>query len=653
MKLKGVNPLEQHIEKIVLGIVLVLFLVVLSMQFVTRPNDIDVGSRKVSPDQVYTVLEGQAKQLDSQLTDLSPGLPELASVDLVARYNSAFEDASGGAIRLSAAFGQGVDVTAFGPTIIHVPGPSDGPIAALEVPTTSRPIAASQWATLDPYAVLAVPEFEAFVPSAQPFDFASVTVEATFNGKELESVLLGKSGGGSAIPRRFWAASGLAILGFEAQRQRLLEDGSWGDSESIETPPHTPMPTHAMGEEAGLLELTALVATANKVVDDVARPMFPPTIAGPMWTPPSERISHEDDSDTLKTNRLKKQLDRAKAELEKMVNGPVGNQPNVRPGSGKQSTRSNPRSNPRTTKVNPKLKERLEKKIKDLEEQLEDLGVDLDDPTTSTQRTRSSGSDIKSVLEEESVDLWLHDLGVEPGVTYRYRTRVIVNNPLFRKSSELDPDDADQQALTKDPFATGDWSAWSEQVVVGAQEYFFVTSAEPGGGMAGGGIKATIELYKMFYGHYRRSTLSVSPGDALATTVRMSGDLLYFDSSVIDVQEAAKAVEALAGDDSEDLPDGISELSSRMTIHLGAYLLDVYEGQGSMESDLGQQLTPMLVVLRDRDGKVIVRSDLGDEASSAYALATESASEASMTELRIPGMPAISPAAELFESKEP
>lgn len=651
MKLKGVNPLEQHIEKIVLGIVLVLFLVVLSMQFVTRPNDIDVGNRKVSPDQVYTVLEGQAKQLDSQLTDLSPGLPELASVDLVAQYNSAFEDSSGGAIRLSAALGQGVDVTAFGPTIIHVPGPSDGPIAALAVPMTSRPIAASQWATLDPYAVLAVPEFGAFVPAAQPFDFASVTVEATFNGKELESVLLGKSGG-TAIPRRFWSASGLAILGFEAQRQRLMGDGSWGVSESIETPPHTPTPTNAMGEEAGLLELTALVATANKVADDVARPMFPPTIAGPIWTPPSERVSSADDSDTLKVDRLKKQLDRAKAELEKMVGGPGGNQPNVRPGSGKQSTRSNPRSNPRTTKTNPKLKERLEKKIKDLEEQLKDLGVDLDD-APSTSRARSSGSDIKSVLEEESVDLWLHDLGVEPGVTYRYRTRVVVNNPLFRKSSELDPDDADQQALTKDPFASGDWSDWSEQVVVGAQEYFFVTSAEASGGIAGSGAKATIELYKMFYGHYRRSTLSVSPGDALATTVRMSGDLLHFDSGVIDVQDAAKAVEALAGDDSGDLPDGISELSSRMTIHLGAYLLDVYTGQGSMQSSLGQQLTPMQVVLRDMDGDVIVRSDLGDEASSAYALASESASEASKTELRVPGMPAISPAAELFEPKEP
>ena len=85
MKLKGVNPIEQHIEKIVLAIVLVILLAVLSMQFVLRPNDVDVGNRTVSPDQVYTVLESQANQLKSQISDLNPQLPELKSVDLVER----------------------------------------------------------------------------------------------------------------------------------------------------------------------------------------------------------------------------------------------------------------------------------------------------------------------------------------------------------------------------------------------------------------------------------------------------------------------------------------------------------------------------------------------------------------------------------------
>ncbi len=645
MKLKGVNPLEQHIEKIVLGIVMLLLLAVLSMQFVTRPNDIDVGNRKVAPDQVYAVLEGQANQLQSQLTDQDPAMPEIKSVDLVKRYNQAFENASGGTIRLSSALGQGVDITnASGGGTWTPPEVDTGPVQALQVPMTSKPVAASLWATLDPFVPAVVPEYEQFIPAAQPFDFPSVTVEAVFNGKDLEAALLGKGEGQAAIPRRFWSVTGLAILGFEAQRQELMPDGSWGASESVVTPPHTPTPTKALTEEAGLLDLTALVTAAAGVVDEVARPMFPPTIAGELWTPPSERVDSGDHSDSAMIARLTRQLDRAKAELDQLNNAPGGNAPAPK-GRGRDPLPLIPNTSTRD-------KNRLEKRIKDLEEQLKELGVDIDDSQKS-RRARTSKADIGSVLEEEAVDLWTHDLGVKPGATYRYRTRVVVNNPLFRKSSELDPDDPAQQALTLDPFARGDWSDWSEPVVVGAQEYFFVTGAETDRGFGAEGSRATVELYKMFYGHYRRSTFSANPGDELATSVRISGDLLHFDQAVIDAQEAAKAVAALAQEDSSELPDGITELSNRMRINLGVFVLDIYAGQNAEETSLGQRVVPMRIVLRDASGEVIVRSDLSDESSPAYALASQSAASASRNPLRAPGESPIPPAAALFEQAEP
>ena len=655
MKLKGVHPFEQHIEKIVLGFVMILFLAVLSIQFVTRPNDIDVGGRMVSPDQVYSVLENKANQLESQITDLDPALPEIAQVDLVQRYNDAFANASGAQLALSAPLGQGVDIASAIGSVVIRSSSSDGPVAALNVPKTTQPYAASQWATLDPYAVLQVPEYETFVPSTQPYDFASVTIEASFSGKALEASLMGQGDSANAIPRRFWSATGLSILGFEAQRQKMLADGSWSDFEAIQTPPHTPMPTQAMGEEDGLLELSTLVNTARSVEDDVARPMFPPTIAGPVWTPPSERVQIEDDSDEAKIRRLKKQLDRAIADLDKMKNGPSpAARPGSRPGSGKSGGRGtrpgSPTSNP-APKPNTRVLKQLERKIEQLEKQLDDLGYEEED---SPKRSSRGNVNRPALLEQESVDLWLHDLGVEPGATYRYRTRVVVNNPLFRKSSELDPDDASQQALTLDPFARGEWSDWSQDVVVGAEEYYFVTSADAGTmGIGGGQAKATIELYKMFYGHYRRSTLSVSPGDQLATTVRMSGDLIHFDSSVIGVEDAAKAIEKLNEDDSTELPDGMSELSNRMSIQIGDYLLDVYAGQAAQETNFGQRVIPMQIVLRDAQGGIVVRSDLEDEASQAYAQATESASTASSTGIRAPGNPAISPAAALFEPDAP
>lgn len=660
MKLKGVNPIEQHIEKIVLGVVLLLLLGVISMQFVLRPNNVDVGNnRKVSPDQIYTSLESQANQLRSQISDLDPTLPEVKSVDLIERYNQAFASAAGGRTSLSAPLGQGVDIArATGTSIGDIKITSDGPVAALRVPVTSTPIAASQWATLDPYAVVQVPEYSRYVPAQQPFDFPSVTVEASFSGKDLAAALNGENGG-SAIPRRFWSTTGVAILGFEAERQKMMPDGSWGASEPIETPPHTPLPTGAIGPEAGLIDLTELVGNAGRAVEEVARPMFPPTIAGSSWTPPSERMDSGDDSEATQIKRLQRQLDRARAELERLTNAPTRTSnpdPRGNPGGGKTGggIRRDDRRPSTTTQPNRSRDraQEVRERIRTLEEQLKDLGVDQRD-TRQASRSRLSGGDVRSVLEEESVDLWAHDLGVEPGATYRYRTRVVVNNPLFRKGAELDADDADQQALTSDPFARGAWSDWSSPVVAGAREYYFVTNAETTAPLSSAGPKATIELYQMYYGHYRKSTLSVSPGDELATTVRLSGDLLSFDTGVIEAGDAADAVAGLEGEEQSELPEGVSELANRVSIDLGVFVLDVYPALTTAQTGLGQTVTPMRVVLRDDRGEVVVRSDLGDESSLAYALASESASSASDTPLRAPGEPAISPAAELFPPYAP
>ncbi|CAN0559794.1 unnamed protein product, partial [Laminaria digitata] len=203
-------------------------------------------------------------------------------------------------------------------------------------------------------------------------------------------------------------------------------------------------------------------------------------------------------------------------------------------------------------------------------------------------------------------------------------------------------------------FAYGDWSGWSEPVVAGAEAYYFVTSSDLGSMASNADARTTIELYQMYYGHYRKSTLSVSPGDMLATNVRISGNLLAFDTSTITAQDAAQAVEDLAAEQSSELPDGISELPGRLSIDLGVYVLDLYQGQEQVQSGLGDDRSSVTrVVLRDRDGNIIVQTEQEDEASLAYTLASESASSASSTPLRAPGEPAISPSAELFAPAQP
>jgi hypothetical protein len=653
MKLKGVNPIEQHIEKIVLGVVFLILLGVIALQFVTTPNNIEDGGRSIAPAQVYTALEQQANQLQSQISDLNPGLPDVQPVDLVQRYDNAFDRATADRLTLSNPLGQGVDIAAATGADTTVVGQrTDGPLVALAVPTTSAPVAASQWATLDPYALLEVPEYADYIPAQQPYDFASITIESTFSGTELQSVLNGDNGG-TPIPSIYWSSTGIAVLGFEVERQRLMPGGEWGASQPIQTPPHTPMPLNAVSAESGLQDLVTVVGNASREAGEVQRPMFPPTIAGPRWTPPSERVAMANSSESDQIRRVQRQLDRAREELERLSN--TRNDPGQRDPGGKTS---NPRTrNPQPGQTRDRNQERIDRvreQIEDLEEQLRELGVDMDDAPAA--RIRTSRNDLRSVLEEESVDLWAHDMGVEPGATYRYRTRVVVNNPLFRKQADIDPDDPAQQALARDPFARGDWSSWSDPVVAGSREYFFVTSASEGDAGSTAPDKTTIELYQVYYGHYRKSTLNVSPGDLLAADLRVSGDLLSFDTDTVSVENAAEAVAARSSDEPDtELPEGISELPSRLSIEIGAFVLDIYPGQERTASGLGREATPIMqVVLRTADGQVIVRSEQGDEGSLAYAQASESASSASSTPLRAPGeQPAKSPAAELFEPIDP
>ena len=190
MKLKGVNPIAQHIEKIVLGITGLIFLAVVSMQFVTEPNKVDTGSREVAPDQIYNELASKANALQSQISDRSPTLPSVQSVDLLARDQAAFETSTDSNVQIASALGEGVNIA----SLLDVPDidPTKRPeieIEALSVPATSTPLVASNWGTLDPYAILEVPEYANFVPAAQPFDFPTVSIEADFSGTTLRDLL--------------------------------------------------------------------------------------------------------------------------------------------------------------------------------------------------------------------------------------------------------------------------------------------------------------------------------------------------------------------------------------------------------------------------------------------------------------------------------
>ena len=56
MKTKGMKPLEQHVEKLVLGVSLLALVGVAGWQLVHSPNEVKLGSQTVDPGEIAKVI---------------------------------------------------------------------------------------------------------------------------------------------------------------------------------------------------------------------------------------------------------------------------------------------------------------------------------------------------------------------------------------------------------------------------------------------------------------------------------------------------------------------------------------------------------------------------------------------------------------------
>jgi hypothetical protein len=123
-------------------------------------------------------------------------------------------------------------------------------------------------------------------------------------------------------------------------------------------------------------------------------------------------------------------------------------------------------------------------------------------------------------LDPPTLDLWVNDMYVEPGQTYRYRIRLSVVNPLFNKE-EL-PEE--QREDHEDRFLLySDWSDWSREISVEPMRHFFMTSASqtPAPG------RANVQVWRFFSGSWESSEFRVQPGDPIGMTEGLSvSDLL-------------------------------------------------------------------------------------------------------------------------------
>lgn len=531
MKLKGVGFFEAHIEKLLLGLMVAVAAGVVVLQFAGTPNAVNVRNQELPPERAYDPVERRAAEVDAQMSSTTVELPDVQGrTSLLAQIDDRVTGAVAPRPRI-VAMGAPAEID----EELFKGQAEDVEYAVVTPPAPSQPEVASYAGTLDPALVSGNEDLAAIVGPAQPYDLASVSVEVTYDGTKLEEMFR-STGQGEARPIPINWRRNIEALGMQLERQEQMADGSWGDTTIIDGLPGEQTLYMLLQEDAAAdaLSRDQLASDARLAFEEAPsyrRPLPLRTIAGAEWTPPTiykqelaaqggadkqaqaQRLLRQRGSELRRLEPLKDQLEEAEKDQGD------GRDPR---NPGRQDPADQPEDR-RTQQLRRQI-EQIEARIAALDEQIRALGYD---PETGQPLTVAGFADEtvdERLLEDDDARLWAHDVTAQPGKTYRYRTRVVVNNPMFGREPVLVEA---QRPLAASPVLFSEPSPWSEPVVVAPRTAFFLANANDGRGGALGPSEptASVEVFTFYYGFYRRSTLTLRPGEMVASEADMPDDL--------------------------------------------------------------------------------------------------------------------------------
>lgn len=621
MKRKGINPLEQHVEKLVVGVFLAGAAGVFALQIV-KPATVSVDKDRVSPQRAYERVSARADEVGARLrTDRLPdGLPE-APADVAADLEKRLRAPALPTQSLVGAVGRPNSGLAGG----EGPGGAEGlpTYALLEPPATGKPVAGEYRATLDPLVVAAVPELASLLPASQPYDVRVVSVSARFPTDVLVQRLSeDPDGAGPAqAPPRFWWLNSMGVLDVRLEREEQREDGSWGAPTLVPALP-AQYSLRAELDVAGR-DLGQSLRDARTRMADLAQPRFYATIAGPNWAPPSvsEPVTPEAApsadvaADIARKKRNLEQLEaRIKTQQEsldkpttitrpggsstpssgpgRIGGGGTGGMARIQPSKSDSPSQTGGGSGAPAQASTPedRRKEALQASIARLEKERDALAAEiasLEGQAAGPGAGAAPPADfaVRALESGEPFAIWAHDLTAQAGKTYRYRTSVVITNPLYGNARSMAEA---SRPLASKPAVASPASEWSEPIRVLPDAVVFFTSAR-GTGLGGEReATATAEVYRFHYGYWRGRTTTLRPGDALFAEVDVP-ELPLFEVGT--GSDGAKVVGTTAG-------------PTRLTAGIpGGFVVDVLstpsEGPGGREQ-------VWQVVYRDASGRLVV-----------------------------------------------
>ncbi len=538
MKIKHVSFIEQHIEKFILVVGLLLGLLVYWLYASGEPYTVDVGSRKdVTPDEVEQVVEQASKSLDAEIRSSENPLPAL----VVPEYTMLFRR------RLDQSLNTGPDGKAIvrldvpmadvglGKDIIEPPSADDGmrPYFAAKPPAPTLKNVSSEHAVLGEIEQTDVREaYVTLVGEHEPMDFRYIAVEGEFDFAAWQQRLRASDmpAGYQAIPEEWWRDL-MLLTTVVLERQAMEDNGQWGEVEQIAAIPNA-LSFRGMNRPLTAKEAQEIIRQIREEQPRIAEPQLP--LAGLQEDETAGANLSPEDQEQLQ--RLNEQINRQQAELTRL-NG--GGRAGVARGTG--GALEDPMAFDRpATSPSAKRAEAQLARLKQRRDELLGLSVDPRDgipgnPGVATGRfgtmpdaRRGRGGfaldDRVDSQNEESEDrpstmsLKAYDLTADSSVTYRYRLRVEVVSPLFRR--QLEPEQ--RQVYFHKVSLESDASAWTEPVRVEQEKEFFLVASNPPN-------VARFEVWTVFNGKRRKQNFDARPGDSVGEVVEMRADNVSSD----------------------------------------------------------------------------------------------------------------------------
>lgn len=567
MRTKDFGFFQQHVEKIVLGVGLLVLIGVGATQFLLgEPNAVELENKPVAPGDIKDTVVIKSNQLGSRLDADSP----IPTIDIPA-YAESFVRLFGLPVATDQQLAS-IDSPGIASVWLNVVSPKYLDLVLPTPPVPADALATSGHAVLDDTGGDRFFALQEIIGDHRPADFPYVSVSAEFSFDDLidryraEDVPLAQR-----VDEGLWRER-MAITSVRLLREELNPlTGEWGDRQIINPLPGQIAVTPEDQPELTFEQSQELENWIRQNQPEIRRPAFPQISNGP-WNPPGVDDRKFTSEQLQRREELERAIDTAQRKIDRLLGNddrnnrgnnnrtPRGRQDNFDDmglppgfedgGRGTRGTRGtrggNERGNERPDRDTIQL-EKAEQELFEAQRELNELmglgeeelaaensynrpganefdnpadfnpadfgnpGIDPGFPGgygNMPQRPGTQAQDVPDVVK-----VWAHDLTAQPGKTYRYKVLVSVLNPLYR-FPRLNPQQLEENknrisiGPSQEEIDNTPWSI-SAEVKLDPEHYFFVTSGSKDA------KRANIEVWTVYNGIWRNKEFIEFPGNQI------------------------------------------------------------------------------------------------------------------------------------------